>query len=174
MLPANRSREGSTDGYSRRVAEHLRLREIAHDFFTRCFPLFSPARANRPEPKIDPFVSAVIGSVLDFAYDEFLSEPRAYYRSVYPISLTRHFYVAMRVPHLARVFFTRGCPVSYASMCVLRVCVSAMSVCMCRSSYCIRMYTCVHINRVCGPRLRCLFATTLSRLLLFFLFLFLV
>lgn len=45
---ADRSREGSTDDFSRRVAERSFAPKIARDFFTRCFALFFFIRASKP------------------------------------------------------------------------------------------------------------------------------
>lgn len=164
---ADRSREGSTDDFSRRVAERSFAPKIARDFFTRCFALFFHLRKQADSKKIEIF--AVVGSVPDSPTCPISSRVSPLPRSVFPdISLSRHLYVAMRVLHLARVAFTRVYSVSYASMvcivfyvCVLYVVprnVTWVYVCAC--------LLIVFTEPRCG-------ASSLSRLLLFFLFFFL-
>lgn len=60
---ADRSREGSTDDFSRRVAERSFAPKIARDFFTRCFALFFHLRKQADSKKIEIF--AVVGSMPD-------------------------------------------------------------------------------------------------------------
>lgn len=126
-----------------RCREILRSQDRTRLLYPLLCPLFfSSAQASRLEENWDLRCCRI--AVPDSPTCPISSRASPLPRSVFPdISLSRHLYVAMRVLHLARVVFTRGYSVSYASMvCIVFyvcVCVSYMSFLVT-----LREFTCVH------------------------------